>query len=250
VVWRGVGALEKYEVIARSPVVLQALRVLELRDATLAEICGEIKKNEPSTSRAVATLKRIGLVETRKNPQDQRSTIFSVRDKDLVRNILRDIASNQASPKPFRAIPLAMMDLETLAEQVAAATPGWKATRIRPAGSFDLLLQRSEPPLRVAIEFKLGGEQFERRLYETIGQMVWASELPDLVILAVFGSVSERVMSVVEDKLASIVGALGSTARVLWLDRGPLSVDRDYMNEKVMSKIFEWAKEMPKSRSR
>jgi hypothetical protein len=42
---------------------------------------------------------------------------------------------------------------------------------------------------------------------------------------------------------------LGSTAKVLWLDRGPLSVDRDYMSQKVMGRIFEWAEEMPRSRS-
>jgi DNA-binding MarR family transcriptional regulator len=217
----------------------------------MSEISEELNKSRASISRTLQSLKRIGLVETKKNPMDGRSTIYSIRRKDSVREILREVAASQSRPKLFKASPFAMTDLENMAEEVLRAKlQGWKVTKTQPRGQFDFILKRFNPPLTFALELKLGGQQFEQRLYQTIGEMVAVKELPSMVILAVFGSVNKRAMSIAEERLSSLINAQGSTVKILWLDRGPLSVDRAYVSEKVLGRILEWAEGVPGSRSR
>jgi len=243
--------LEKYDVVAQSPLMLQILRLLDSRHGTMTEITEELNKTKPSVSRALQSLRRLGLLETKENPDDARSTIFSIRKKDLVHEILAEVASSQNRPRAFRAIPFAMIDLERLVEEVLRnKLEGWKVTKTQPPRPYDFALERLNPPLTLGLELKLGGEQFERRLYQTLGEMVAVKEPAGMVVLAVFGSVNKKAMSVAEERLSSLIGAQGSIAKVLWLDRGPLSVDRAYIDEKLVSRILEWAEEVSGGRSK
>jgi DNA-binding transcriptional ArsR family regulator len=242
---------EKYQSVVESPAMVQILGLLQSQGRTMSKISEELNKSRASVSRTLQSLKRIGLLEAKKNPKDGRSTIFSIRKKDLVQEILAEVVSSQNRPRAFRAIPFAMIDLQRLVEEVLRTKlESWKVTRTRPPRPYDIILERLNPPLTVGLELKLGGEQFERRLYQTIGEIVAVKEPAGMVVLAVFGSVNKRAMSVADERLSSLMGAQGSVAKVLWLDRGPLSVDRAYVDEKVVSRVLEWAEEVPRSRSR
>ena len=93
------------------------------------------------------------------------------------------------------------------------------------------------------MELKLGGEHFERRLFETIGQIA-VPDPPDLVVLAIFGAVRKKFRDIVEERLTSLLAAQKSAVRFLWLDRGPLAVDRAYVAQQIAKPILERTHQM------
>jgi DNA-binding MarR family transcriptional regulator len=235
---------EDHEILASSPLAYQILRLLESTDRSLSEkeIMKQLHKTKGSVGRALYRLKRMGLVEVEKNPEDGRSTIFHVRKKNLARSLLAEAVSTP--PKPFRAIPFAMADLrQTIREELEATMPDWKIHRASPDQAFDLILQRADPPPQVVgLELKLGGQGFERKLLETIGKIA-VPDPPRLVVLAVFGAVGEKPREVTEERITSLLAAHKSTARFLWLDRSPLAVDRAYIAEQIAKPILEWTEQ-------
>jgi DNA-binding transcriptional ArsR family regulator len=242
--------VKEYELLRKSPLMLGVLRLLESRDATLTEITHHLRKTKPSTSRVLHLLKQMGLIEARENPEDGRSTIFSVRKRNLVHTMLVEIASDHKPLKPFRALPFAMGDLEILIDGVLRSelTEGWTIRRTSPRQMFDFVLERQEPPLSIGLELKLGGEHFEKRVFEIIGQMLAVPNPPDLVVLAVFGAVRKKFIEIAEGRLVSLLAAQKSVARFLWLERGPYNVDRPYIVERIIKPILEWAEKIRRER--
>lgn len=59
-------------------------------------------------------------------------------------------------------------------------------------------------------------------------------------MLAVFGSVDKKVVSVIEERLTYLLRLQGSTIRYLWLDRTPLAVDRNYVDKEIVDKMLRW----------
>jgi DNA-binding MarR family transcriptional regulator len=237
---------EERDILVASPLMYQILRLLESTEGNLAEkeIIIELKKTKGSTGRALYHLKRMGLIEAKRNPEDGRSMTFGVRKKGLVRNLLAQVASAQYPPRPFKAIPFAMADLKNVVAQgLGAAMVEWKIARGPASKSFDLTLERTNPPLQLGLELKLGGEHFERRLFETIGQIA-VPDPPDLVVLAIFGAVRKKFRDIVEERLTSLLAAQKSAVRFLWLDRGPLAVDRAYVAQQIAKPILEWTNQM------
>jgi len=242
------GLVEAGKFLAKSPLMFQLLRLLQNKEATLTEITGQLKKTKSSASRALRKLRRTGLVEATKNLQNGRSKIFRLPEekKDPVRKLLLELASSQVLPS--RATSFLMADLEGLVEEVLKMRLlGWKITRT-PKDRFNFALQRPRPsPIGVALKLKLGGQRFERGFYQTIGELLTIPELPQLIVVAVFGAVKGGPMSIVEDRLKSLLSGQGSAVKFLWLNRSPLAVDRDYITKEIVSKITRWANELPRT---
>jgi len=237
---------EERALLERSPLMVQVLRLVESRDATLTEITKELRKTKPSTYRALDGLMKIGLVESQRNPKDGRSPIFVVQKKDVARDLLRQVSYIRI-PKHFRAMSFAVAGIENMVEYVLEdefKAKGWEITRGRSPESLDFVLERAKPPLSVGLELKLGGEHFDQRVYETIGHILSVDNPPDLIVLAVFGTVKKKSRELTEQRLALLLGAQKSIARFLWLDRGLLGVDRAYVTEQIARPILEWTEEM------
>jgi DNA-binding MarR family transcriptional regulator len=234
------------DILAASPLAYQILRLLVSTDGNLTEkeIMRQLEKTKGSIGRALYNLKRMGLIEARRNPEDGRSMTFGVRKKDIVRKLVAEVTYAQSPPRPFKAIPFAMADLENVLEQGLKETMmEWKITRTPPGKAFDLILERANPPLSVGLELKLGGQHFERRLFETIGRIA-VPDPPDLVVLAVFGAVGKKFKDMTEERVTSLLGAQKSVGRFLWLDRGLLGVDRTYVTEQIARPILKWTEQM------
>jgi DNA-binding MarR family transcriptional regulator len=237
---------EERDILAASPLMYQILRLLESTEGNLTEkeIMRRLQKTKGSVGRALYSLKQMRLIEVKRNPEDGRSMTFGVQKKDLARNLLAEIASVQNPPRPFKAIPFAMADLGRAVEQVlGSAMVNWKIERTSPNKVFDVILERVNPPLRVGLELKLGGQHFERRLFETIGKIAVPAP-PNLVVLAVFGAVRKESRDMAEERITSLLAAQKSVARFLWLDRGALAVDLAYITEQIAKPILEWANQM------
>jgi DNA-binding transcriptional ArsR family regulator len=238
-------SVEERALLERSPLMVQVLRLLESRDATLGDIAGELRKTKPSTYRALDGLMKIGLVESQKNPEDGRSPLFVVQKKDIARDLLRQVSYTRI-PKHFRAMPFAMSGIENMVKYVLEdefEAKGWSVTR-RESEPLDFILERARPTLRVGLELKLGGDHFDQRVYETVGQLLSIDNPPQLIVLAVFGAVKKKSKELSERRLALLLGAQKSVARFLWLDRGILGVDRAYVTEYIARPILEWTEEM------
>jgi hypothetical protein len=189
-------------------------------------------------------LKRERLIEGRRNAEDGRSTIYSVpqNKKSVVRGLLNTVTLGQRQPKATRAIPFAMLDLENLVIDALKTTLiGWKITAGHKTGGLDVLLQRTDPPLEIGLELKIGGEHFERHLYQFIGRIVSRTELPKVVVVAVFGKVRAQVKSLTEGKLLTLLKPLGTTVKVLWFDQGPMIVDRTYVFNELVARVRQIA---------
>lgn len=229
-----------------SPLAYRVLKFLDSEYATLSQIVDKLEKTKPSVGRVLQVLKRESLIEGRRNPEDGRSTIYSVpqNKKTLVRSLLSRVTLSQKEPKLTRAIPFAMIDLENLVIDTLKTTlKGWKITAGHETGVLDVLLQRADPPQEIGLELKVGGEHFERHLYHFIGQMVATREFPKIVLVAVFGMVKAQVKSLTEDKLRTLLQSQGTTVKVLWLDQGPMTVDRPYVIRELIEKIRQIASE-------
>jgi DNA-binding MarR family transcriptional regulator len=226
------------EVLTRSPLVFQVLRLLQNKGATLRDITRQLRKTKPSTSRAVRTLQEMGLVEATRSQENGRLRIFEVppSKKDVVQKSLLKLAYGQSSPG--RATPFVMADLENLVEEVLRTKlKDWKIDR-RKKG-YDFVLTH---PGRtsIALELKMGGRRFQRRLRDTIGEILEPKEPPQLIVLAVFGRVNKKAVSVIEDRLTNLLKLQGSAIKFLWLDRMPLTTDRTYVDREIAHKILQW----------
>jgi DNA-binding transcriptional ArsR family regulator len=227
-----------------SPLAYQVLKLLESQDATLIQIVAKLGKTEPSVSRVLQVLKRERLIEGRENPEDGRSTIYFVPQKRHVRGLLNRVTLSEKEPKPTRAIPFAMTDLENfIIDTVKTTLKGWTITKGPETGVLDILLRRADPPLEIGLELRVGGEAFERHLYQFIGQMVATRELPKLVLIAVFGRVKDQVKALTEDRLRTLLQPQGTTVQVLWLDQGPITVNRARLISELTRKIQQIASE-------
>jgi len=224
-----------------SPLAYRVLKSLNSEDATLGQLVDTMGKTKPSVSRVLHGLKRERLIEDKRNPKDGRSTIYSVPPdkKTMVRNLLAEVALSQKKPKPSRAIPFAMVDLEKIVvEALQANLKEWQTMTEHKSIGYDVLLRNKlDPPMEVGLELKVGGEQFERHLYRFMGQMVATKKLPPLLIIAVFGRVQDKVMDLAQDRLGKLLESQGTTLKVLWLDRGPLTVDQAYILKELIEKI-------------
>jgi DNA-binding MarR family transcriptional regulator len=231
--------------LEESPLAYRVLKLLESEDATLTQILDRLGKTKSSVSRVLQVLKREKLIEGRENPKDGRSIIYRVpkNKRTPVRTLLNKVAQSEVEPKLTRAIPFAMIDLENLViETLKKNLDGWSITAGHGKG-LDVLIQRPDPPLEIGLELRVGGEPFERHFYEFIGQIVATTELPKLVLIAVFGRVKDQVKSLTEDKLRTLLQPQGTTSQVLWLDQGPMTVDRAYLASKLIPKIHQIAPE-------
>jgi len=223
-----------------SPLAYRVLKLLESEDATLIQILDKLGKTKSSVSRVLQVLRRERLIEGKTNPNDARSTIYFVPQKTLVRNLLNKVAASEKEPKLIRALPFAMIDLENLVIDTLKTTlDGWTIRRGRGTGP-DLTLQKNGAPLEIGLELRAGGETFERHLYQFIGKMV-ATKLPKLVLIAVFGRVKDQMKSSIEDKLRTVLQPHGTTVEVLWLDQGPMAIDRSDLITGLVEKIQQIA---------
>jgi DNA-binding MarR family transcriptional regulator len=229
-----------------SPLAYRVLKLLDSEDATLIQTVTKLHKTKPSVSRVLQVLKRERLIEGKRNTEDGRSTIYSVpqNKKSVVRGLLNTLTLSQKQPKLTRAIPFVMIDLQNLViDTLKTALKEWRITAGHETGGPDILLQRADPPLKIGLELRMGGEHFERHLYNFIGQIVATTEFPKLLLIAVFGKVKPQVKSLTEGKLRTLLQPQGTTVKILWLDQGPMIVDRTYVINELMAKIQQIAAE-------
>jgi len=224
-----------------SPLAYRVLKSINSEDGTLVKLVGTLGKTKPSVSRVLHVLKHEGLIENKKNPQDGRSTIYTVPPdkKTTVRNLLAEVTLSQKKPKPSRAIPFAMLDLEKgVVEALKTEFKDWEITAEHKSIGYDVLLRsKLNPPFEVGLELRVGGDQFERNLLRFMGKMLATKKLPPLLIIAIFGRVPEKVMTLAEDRLRKLLESQGTTLKVFWLDRGPLVVDQTYILKELIEKM-------------
>jgi hypothetical protein len=181
----------------------------------------------------------MGLIEAKRNPENGRSMLFAVPEarRAHVRRLLVQVASAES---PSRATPFMMADLDRLVEgELRSKFVRWKISK-HVENIFDFVLQAPDSSIDLALVLKLGGMHFERRLFEIIGLILSVPKPPKLVVLAIFGTVTNKSMSIAEERLTTLLNMQGSTLRFLWMDRGPLALDRAYVREEVVEKILAW----------
>ena len=223
-----------------SPLAYRVLKSLDSKDATLIQVVEKLGKTKPSVSRVLHVLKRERLIEGKRNPQDGRSTIYGVpqNKKTLVRSLLNEVVSSQRVPKPFRAMPFAMIDLENLVIDTLKATlKGWDVTSERETSGFDVLLQRPDHAMQVGLDLRIGGEHFERHLYHFIGQLV-AQERTSQVSCGRSLWEGQRPSDVARRRQARYIAEVARHNPQSPLARPQtLTVDRTYIIKELIGKI-------------